>query len=88
MIRVTGNEDSKIYYECDCGTSGFCLVKEQDQDAAVVLDVECPHCSHVERMVLLQYSSEENKKKLLENLNEMDLSWSFVLENEVVEGEE
>ncbi len=87
MIRVTKNEGSKIYYECDCKTKGFCLIKPQDEDAAIVIDVNCPNCAQIERMVLLQYSSDENKQKLLENLNEVDLSWSSILENEVLEGE-
>lgn len=87
-IKVTGNEGSKIMYACDCGTEGFCLIKPQEEDAAIVVDVKCPNCAQIERMVLLQYSSEENRKKLEENLKDVDLSWSSVLENEVVDKEE
>lgn len=87
MIKVTGNEENKIHYECDCGIKGFCLIKPQEEDAAIVIDVKCPNCAQIERMVLLQYSSEENREKLLKNLDEMDLSWSSILENEVVDGD-
>jgi len=88
MIRATGNEDNKITYECDCGTKGFCLIKPQPEDAAIVLDIKCPNCAQIERMVLLQYSTEENKEKLMKNLDEVDLSWSSILENEVLDTEE
>lgn len=88
MIKATGNEENKIHYKCDCGTKGFCLIKPQEEDAAIVLDIKCPNCAQIERMVLLQYSSEENKKKLMENLNEVDLSWSSTLKSEVLEEKE
>lgn len=84
MIEVTKNEENKIYYKCDCGTRGFCLIKPQEEDAAIVVDIQCPDCSHIERMVLLQYSSEANRKRLLEKLDEVDLSWTSVLETEVL----
>lgn len=85
MIKATGNEENKIYYECDCGTKGYCLIKPQEEDAAIVIDIQCPNCSQIERMVLLQYSSDENKERLLERLDEADLSWTSVLETEVVD---
>lgn len=85
MIKVKDNTENKIRYKCDCGTNGVCLIKPQDEDAAIVVDIKCPNCGQIERMVLLQYSSEENKKKLLDNLDKIDLSWSSVLENEVLE---
>lgn len=87
MIKATGNEENKISYECDCGIKGFCLIKPQEEDAAIVIDIKCPNCAQIERMVLLQYSSEGNKEKLLKNLDKMDLSWSSILENEVVDGD-
>lgn len=87
MIHVTKVEENTIYYKCDCGTKGLCTVKPQEEDAAIVVDVRCPNCSEIERMVLLQYSSEENKDKLEKNLDEVDFAWSSIIENKVLDGE-
>jgi hypothetical protein len=76
MIKVVKNDNNIIHYECSCGTKGMCTVKPADDDAAIVIDVKCPHCSDTERMVVVQFSSEENRKKLVDNLNEQDLSWA------------
>lgn len=79
MIHVTGNEENTIFYECDCGTKGFCMIKPHETDAAIVIDVKCPTCDAIERIVLLQYSSDEYKKEMLDKLDETELSWSPVL---------
>lgn len=79
MIHVTGNDENTIKYRCDCGTKGFCMIKPQEEDAAIIIDVKCPNCEEIERIVLLQYSSEENREKILDNLNEADFSWSPTL---------
>jgi len=81
MIHVTRNEGSTIYYKCDCGTKGFCTIKPQEEDAAIVVDIRCPNCSEIERMVLLQYSSEENREILEKSLNETEFAWSSIIEN-------
>lgn len=88
MIEITDNEENKIYYKCGCGTKGFCMVKPQEEDAAIVIDVRCPNCGCSERMVLLQYSSEENKEKILKNLNNTEFAWSSVIENRIIEEKE
>jgi hypothetical protein len=75
MIKVIKHEQTTIYYECDCGAKGMCSFRPLDHDAAIVIDLKCPACSETERITLLQYSDEENKKKILENLNNTDLSW-------------
>lgn len=85
MIKVTGNNGNTIYYKCDCGTKGFCTIKPVKKDAAIVIDVTCPSCSEIERVVVLQYSSEENKEKILKNLNESDLTWTPVIDNDSLE---
>ena len=87
MIHVTGNKENTIYYKCDCGTKGFCMIKPQEEDAAIVIDIRCPNCSEIERMVLLQYSSEENRKILEKNLNDTEFAWSSIIENKVLDEE-
>lgn len=54
------------------------MVKPQEDDAVIVVDVQCPSCGDIERVILLQYSSEENKEKVLSNLNESDLDWVYI----------
>lgn len=78
MIHVIENKENTVFYECDCGTKGFCMIKPQEKDAAIVINVECPNCEAIECIVLLQYSSEKSRKKLLDDLNETELSWSSI----------
>lgn len=75
MIKILKQEHSTIYYACECGSKGMCSFKPMDRDAAIVIDIKCPACNEVERITLLQYSSDEVKEKLLDNLNNVDLSW-------------
>lgn len=76
MIKILKQEHNTIYYTCTgCGSKGMCSFKPMDRDAAIVIDIKCPACSDVERVTLLQYSSDEAKEKLLDNLNNVDLSW-------------
>jgi hypothetical protein len=84
MVKILDNKDNVIIYECDCGVKGKCMVKPQKDEAAIVVDVRCPVCFSAERVVLLQYKSDEEKSKIKKNLNDVDLSWSSV-SNEVVE---
>ena len=88
MIHVIGNEENIIHYECDCGMKGFCNVKPHHTDAAIMIDVTCPNCKMVERLILLQYSSEENRKKLLDNLNDAELVWSSINDDPEIGKEE
>lgn len=84
MIEILNNESNKIYYKCDCGAKGFYTIKPLKKDAVLVIDIKCPLCMDVERVVILQYSSEESKKKFLENSNESDLSWTPIINDNFV----
>ena len=87
MITVIGNESNRLYYRCDCGAKGMCTVKPADKDTALVIDVRCPMCGEVERITLLQYSTDEAKEDILRNLKEIDLSWVPYF-NEEINGED
>lgn len=82
MTQVTSNKENILFYHCKCGTRGFCVVKPQDNEAVIMIDVQCPLCGDIERVVLLQYNSEESKEKALNNLNELELSWTYIGRNE------
>ncbi len=85
MIKVDKHERNTIYYTCDCGAKGMCSFKPMDRDAAIVMDLRCPACQETERMTLLQYSNDENKKKILDNLDSMDLSWVLSVNEEILD---
>lgn len=88
MIKVTKHEQTTIYYECDCRARGMCSFRPLDRDAAIVIDVKCPACGETERITLLQYSSEENKEKILRNLNNAELSWVPSFNEEILDTDE
>ena len=89
MIKVTSHEQTTIRYECqECGAKGMCSFRPLDKDAAIVIELKCLGCSERERITLLQYSSEENKKKILANLNEAELSWVPSFNEEILDTEE
>ena len=87
MTQVINNKDNILFYRCNCGTRGFCIVKPQENDAIIVIDVQCPNCGDIERIVLLQYSSEGIKERALNDLSELDLSWAYINRNEVQDKE-
>lgn len=84
MVRIEGNEGNTIYYSCTCGVKGKCMVRPVGTSKAILVDVGCPVCFSRERVVLLQYDTDEERDRLIENLNEEELSWSLILSNEVV----
>lgn len=89
FIRVVRHEQNRIFYECTCSAKGVCSIKPlPKEDAAIVVDIKCPKCGAVERMTLLQYSSEETKEALLKNLNNVDLSWVPTLNEEILDAPE
>lgn len=84
MIKTVKNEGNLIYYECDCGALGRCLIKPLSEEGAIVVNLRCAMCESLDRLVLLQYKSTERKTKMLENLNSEKMSWSLILSNELV----
>lgn len=85
MIKVEKQERNTIYYICDCGAKGMCSFKPMDRDAAIVIDLRCPACQETERMTLLQYSDEDSKRNILNNLDNMDLSWVPFVNEEILD---
>jgi hypothetical protein len=84
MINVTKQKRNTIYYKCDCcNTNGMCTIKPTEDDSTIVIELTCPICHEHERITLVQYSSEENKKDLLDNLEELDISWVLTQNEEV-----
>ncbi len=78
MIKILENKGNDIIYECDCGVKGKCMIKPLEDSGTIVVDVRCPICLDVERVVLAQYKEEEDTDNL-------DMSWSAILSNEIIE---
>ena len=83
MIKIVSHEYGTIRYICSCGSRGMCSIKPLDKDAAIVIVIKCPTCQATEKLTLLQYSSEENKERILNNLKEIDFSWLPAFNEEI-----
>jgi hypothetical protein len=75
MIEVTKQERNTLYYKCVCGSKGMYSFKPMNGNAAIVMDIKCLSCHDTERITLLQYTDENNKQEILDNIESMDLSW-------------
>lgn len=84
MITITKNKGNDVHYTCGCGTRGKCMIKPLKQDSTLVINLECPMCHETERIVLVQYTDEISKNKLLASLNDKEISWALILSNEVI----
>ena len=69
MIKVIGNKGSTVYYECECGVKGKCMLKPLSEDKAMITDIRCPICLAVERIKL--QPSESDDDELYENLEKI-----------------
>ena len=83
MIDIIKHEKNTITYTCSCGTHGRCVIKPTVNNAVIVVDINCQTCRSIERITLLQYSTDEDKKLLLENLDAIDLSWVPAINEEI-----
>lgn len=85
MITVNKQERNTIYYSCDCGAKGMCSFKPRDKYGPIVIDLQCPACQETERMTLLQYKDEKEREEILENFNNVDLSWVPSINEEILD---
>jgi len=76
MITITGNDHNIIYYSCDCGTKGRCLVKPIEGSGTILVDVTCAICDSASRVLLKQTTDKESPTS--------DLAWSLVVDNEIL----
>jgi len=81
MIKITGNKDHSIFYECDCGVKGQCLVRPLGDSKALIVNVKCAMCGSSSRVVLIQ---QEEKAKLANNPEDIEYSGAFVTKNSVI----
>jgi len=74
MVKVTGNDGLTVFYECDCGVKGKCMIKPLSEEGIMITDITCPICLTKERIKMTQDDSDE-------------LSWGCVIYNEVTDYE-
>lgn len=82
MIKITGNKGCTVYYTCECGVKGRCMIKPLVDDGMVIVNITCPLCYSSKRVKLIQY--EGNKEEAMATDK---LSWACVLFNEVTDYE-
>lgn len=84
MINIKKYEKNIIHYECTCGAKGICSFKPMNREAAIVIDIKCPACQETERMTLIQYNDEISKRSMVDNIENIDLSWVPSINEEVL----
>ena len=78
MLTILSSENNDIYYKCDCGTRGKCMVKPLGLGTTVVVDLHCASCTSTERVVLVKDKNGDGKT------SDSSLCWALVLSNEAV----
>jgi hypothetical protein len=84
MISIKKYEKNIIYYDCTCGAKGICSFKPMNREAAIVMDIKCPSCQETERITFIQYNDEVSKRIMINNINNIDLSWVPSINEEVL----
>lgn len=89
MIKIIKQKRNTIYYKCkNCNTNGMCTIKPTKNDSMIVIELTCPVCYESERITLVQYSSEKNKKFLLDDQNDFNLTWVLTRNEEISDDDE
>ena len=78
MIEIIGNKDYTVYYRCDCGVAGQCIVKPLSEEGTIITNITCPVCRVVERVKLEQREGKVDSSKF---------SWAVVVYNEITDYE-
>lgn len=79
MIEIIGNKNYTVFYKCDCGVAGRCMVKPLSEEGTIITNITCPVCGVVERVKLEQREEEEG--------DSTKFSWAVVIYNEVTDYE-
>lgn len=82
MIEIIGNKDWTVFYSCDCGIKGRCMIKPLEEGGVIVTNITCPLCFDSKVVKFVQY--EESKE---EATSTNKVSWACVVENEVTDYE-
>ena len=81
MINIIGNKDYTVYYRCDCGVGGRCMIKPLSKKGTIITTVTCPVCKTNEQVKLVQYEKDRGE------VDSTVFSWAVVVYNEVTDYE-
>lgn len=81
MIEIIGNKGYTVFYRCDCGVGGRCMIKPLSKEGTIITNITCPICNKTEKVKLIQYENDREEAK------DKAFSWACVIYNEVTEYE-
>ena len=76
MIEIEGSKGNIIYYSCECGAKGRCMIKPLGHGDAILVDVTCAICDSSQRVTLV-----EEGDIMSDNSS---MAWSLVLTNDII----
>jgi hypothetical protein len=60
MLDVLDYKKHSIYYSCNCGAKGVCLIRPLGNEEAMVVELTCAHCGATRRIILVSDESKLN----------------------------
>lgn len=75
MIKILGAKDFTVFYKCDCGVAGKCMIKPLSDKGTIITNITCPICKASERI------------KFTQGKDTVGFSWACVIYNEVTDYE-
>jgi hypothetical protein len=82
MISISKIDKYIIHYNCSCGVIGECMFKPPEKSSIILIDIECPMCGSEDRVKLMKYVSDDDKKL---SEDSFDFYWAAVIDNKVLE---
>lgn len=76
MLKIVKIEDNNIYYNCDCGVIGKCMIRPTNDSPTIVVNVACAMCNQNDMVTLTQ--------ECVEEVDGPDISWAYIISNEVL----
>ena len=76
MLEIIKTEGNDIYYRCDCGAVGKCMIRPVDDSPTLVVNVMCAICSQSDMITLAQDG--------IEKTSVTDMSWAYIISNEIL----
>lgn len=76
VLKIVKVDDNNIYYVCDCGAIGKCMIRPATNSPTIVVNVACAMCNQNDMVTLTQ--------GCVEGSDEPDISWAYIISNEVL----
>lgn len=76
MIEIEGSKGNIIYYSCECGAKGRCMIKPLGHGDTILVDVSCAMCASSERVTLVEEGAIVSENS--------SMAWSLILTNDII----